>query len=621
MNLCGFVSSVILSLDRLTELSLAGNNFTGEIKIENLSFLQSLNISNNLFNGGLDWNYSGLSNLEVFDAYNNNFTDFLPLGILSLEKLKYLDLGGNYFYGKIPESYGNLIGLEYLSLAGNDLIRKIPDELIELKQLKLLNLFMNRLHGSIPDFTADLPSLETLGLWMNNFTGVIPENLGQNEKLQQLDLSSNKLTAKLVQLNLSNNLLLGSLPFSLSNFSSLQILLLNGNKFSGPIPPSIGELQQVLKLDLRGNSLSGLIPPDIGNCFHLTYLDLSQNNLFGSIPSEISNIHILNYLNLSRNHLNETIPKSIGSMKSLTTADFSFNDLSGKLPESGQFSFFNASSFAGNPHLCGSLLNNPCNVTSIRNPPSKSPGEFKLIFALGLLLCSLIFAGVAIVKAKSFKRNSSDSWKMTAFQKVDFTVSDVLECTRDGNVIGRGGAGIVYHGKMPNGVEIAVKKLVGFSTSSHDHGFRAEIRTLGNIRHRNIVKLLAFCSNKETNLLVYEYMRNGSLGEALHGKKALIAVILIVTLTAATAIVVQKIQVFSPDPTMAIPVSSAAVVFYQTAIQIQGQGKGTMTIEETVVVGNSVVAVVIHHMMIILTRQRKMNPRSQRSLRDCQGRE
>lgn len=54
---------------------------------------------------------------------------------------------------------------------------------------------------------------------------------------------------------------------------------------------------------------------------------------------------------------------------------------------------------------------------------------------------------------------------------------------------------------------------------SHDHGFRAEIRTLGNIRHRNIVRLLAFCSNKETNLLVYEYMRNGSLGEALHGKK------------------------------------------------------------------------------------------------------
>lgn len=706
MNLYGSVSpvsSVFLSLDKVTDLSLAGNNFTGEIKIENLSSLRSLNISNNAFDGGLDWNYSSLENLEVFDAYNNNFTDSLPLGISSLEKLRYLDLGGNYFLGKIPESYGNLLSLEYLSLAGNDLQGKIPgelgnltnlreiylgyynvfeggipkefgklvnlvhmdiskceldgpiprelgnlnsldtmflhtnllsgsipkelgnltglvnldlsinaltgevpNELVSLQQLRLVNLFMNRLHGSIPDFFAAFPRLETLQLWMNNFTGTIPENLGGNGNLQTLDLSTNKLTgtippnlcasnqlrilillknflfgsipeglgkcfslvrvrlgqnflngsipdgfiylpqlnllelqdnylsgnlsengnsasvpAKLSELNLSNNFLSGSLPFSLSNFSSLQNLLLGGNKFSGPIPASIGQLQ-VLKLDLSGNSLSSEIPVEIGNCFHLTYLDLSSNNLTGPIPPEISNIRILNYLNLSRNHFTNTIPKSIGSIKSLTIADFSFNDLSGDLPESGQFAFFNASSFAGNPLLCGSLLNNPCNVTATTRTQKKASEEFKLVFALGLLICSLVFAAAAIIKAKTFKKggSSSSSWKMTAFRKLEFTVSDVLECMKDGNVIGRGGAGIVYHGKMPNGTEIAVKKLLGFGRShSHDHGFRAEIRTLGNIRHRNIVRLLAFCSNKETNLLVYEYMRNGSLGEALHGKK------------------------------------------------------------------------------------------------------
>ncbi|KAM0968295.1 hypothetical protein ACFX2A_016962 [Malus domestica] len=55
--------------------------------------------------------------------------------------------------------------------------------------------------------------------------------------------------------------------------------------------------------------------------------------------------------------------------------------------------------------------------------------------------------------------------------------------------------------------------------SSHDHGFNVEIQTLGRIRHRHIVRLLGFCSNHETNLLVYEYMPNGSLGEVLHGKK------------------------------------------------------------------------------------------------------
>lgn len=703
LNLFGSVSPSISSLDRLSHLSLAGNNFTGTIHITNLTNLQFLNISNNQFSGHMDWNYSTMENLQVVDVYNNNFTSLLPQGILSLKnKLKHLDLGGNFFFGEIPKSYGKLVSLEYLSLAGNDISGKIPGELgnlsnlreiylgyynsyegggipvefgsltklvhmdlsscdldgsipkelgnlkelntlylhinqlsgsipkqlgnltnllyldlssnvltgeipiefINLNRLTLLNLFLNRLHGSIPDYIADFPDLDTLGLWMNNFTGEIPYKLGLNGKLQILDLSSNKLTGvipphlcsssqlkilillnnflfgpipqglgtcysltrvrlgenylngsipngflylpklnlaelknnylsgtlsengnsssnpvSLEQLDLSNNALSGPLPHSLSNFTSLQILLLSGNQFSGPIPPSIGGLNQVLKLDLSRNSLSGEIPPEIGYCVHLTYLDMSLNNLSGSIPPLISNIRILNYLNLSRNHLNQSIPRSIGTMKSLTVADFSFNEFSGKLPESGQFSFFNASSFAGNPKLCGSLLNNPCKLTRMKSTPGKNHSDFKLIFALGLLMCSLVFAVAAIIKAKSFKKKGPGSWKMTAFKKLEFTVSDILECVKDGNVIGRGGAGIVYHGKMPNGMEIAVKKLLGFGANNHDHGFRAEIQTLGNIRHRNIVRLLAFCSNKETNLLVYEYMRNGSLGETLHGKK------------------------------------------------------------------------------------------------------
>ncbi|CAI9769287.1 unnamed protein product [Fraxinus pennsylvanica] len=700
MNLYGSVSPAISRLDKLMELFIDGNNFTGEIKIENMSSLRFLNISNNQFSGSLEWNYSSLANLEVLDAYNNNFSSYLPLGILALKNIKHLDMGGNYFYGKIPERYGDLTGLEYLSLEGNDLRGKIPRELgnltnlrqiylghinvfeggiprefgklmnlvimdlstcglvgsippelgnlksldtlflyinrlsgpipkqlgnltslkrldlsfnaftgevpyelVNLRQIKLLKLFSNRLHGSIPSYIADYPNLEVLGLWNNNFTGTIPRNLGQNQAIKDLDLSSNKLTGtipkdlcalkrlrililqknflfgslprelgmcsslvrvrlgqnylngsiptgfiylprlnyvelqnnmlsgslsengnsssrpnKLSQMNLSNNQLSGSLPFSLSNLSSLQILSLNGNNFSGPIPSSMGELHQALKISLSGNSFVGEIPPEIGNCVHLTYLDLSNNNLSGSIPREISNIRVLNYLNLSRNHLNGNIPPSIGSMASLTTADFSFNDLSGKLPESGQFSLFNASSFAGNPQLCGSTISNPCNATAVTSPQRKSHSAFKLTFFFGFLFC-LVFVTAAIIKAKLFKKNTSNSWKITAFQKLDFTVSDVLECIKDGNVIGRGGAGIVYHGKTSNGVEFAVKKLLGFGSNSHDHGFRAEIRTLGNIRHRNIVKLLAFCTNKETNLLVYEYMRNGSLGEALHGKK------------------------------------------------------------------------------------------------------
>jgi serine/threonine protein kinase len=43
----------------------------------------------------------------------------------------------------------------------------------------------------------------------------------------------------------------------------------------------------------------------------------------------------------------------------------------------------------------------------------------------------------------------------------------------------------------------------------------SQIKTLGKIRHRNIVKLLGFCSHQGYNLLMYDYMPRGSLGEHL----------------------------------------------------------------------------------------------------------
>ncbi|KAG6639547.1 hypothetical protein I3843_10G103500 [Carya illinoinensis] len=538
---CGLEGPIPPELGNLINLDtifLQINQLNGWIppQLGNLSSLKTLDLSNNALTGAIPVEFSGLHELTLLNLFINKFHGEIPRAIAELPKLEVLKMWQNNFTGAIPSKLGQNGRLIELDLSSNKLTGLVPKSLCLGRKLKILILLHNFLFGPLPDDLGQCYTLQRVRIGHNYLTGLIPNGFLHLPELSLMELYNNylsgplpqdtsKVTSKLVQLNLSNNRLSGTLPTSIGNFPRLQILLLDGNRFTGEIPFDMGQLKNILTLDLSRNNFSGRIPPEIGNCLLLTSLDLSQNQFTGPIPVQISQIHILNYLNVSWNHLSQSLPKEIGSMKSLTSADFSHNNFSGPIPETGQYSVFNSTSFAGNPQLCGPYLS-PCSYLSSSPLESHNhsgsrpqvPAKFKLIFALGLLLCSLVFAVLAIMKTRKMRRNSN-SWKLTAFQKLEFGSQDILECIKENNIIGRGGAGIVYGGTMPNGEEVAVKKLLGISKgSSHDNGLSAEIRTLGKIRHRNIVRLLAFCSNKETNLLVYEYMPNGSLGEVLHGK-------------------------------------------------------------------------------------------------------
>ncbi|XP_061966174.1 G-type lectin S-receptor-like serine/threonine-protein kinase CES101 [Populus nigra] len=78
------------------------------------------------------------------------------------------------------------------------------------------------------------------------------------------------------------------------------------------------------------------------------------------------------------------------------------------------------------------------------------------------------------------------------------------------NKLGQGGFGPVYKGTLPDGREIAVKRL----SKSSGQGlveFKNELILIAKLQHMNLVRLVGCCIQGEEKMLVYEYMPNKSL--------------------------------------------------------------------------------------------------------------
>ncbi|XP_057808767.1 putative receptor-like protein kinase At5g39000 [Salvia miltiorrhiza] len=102
-----------------------------------------------------------------------------------------------------------------------------------------------------------------------------------------------------------------------------------------------------------------------------------------------------------------------------------------------------------------------------------------------------------------------------------FSLAEIQSATRgfsDAYIIGNGGFGKVYKGLIDTEsvtVGVAIKRLASNSNQGETE-FAAEIETLTKFRHRNLVSLIAYCSEQGEMILVYDYMPNGTLADHLH---------------------------------------------------------------------------------------------------------
>nr|GMD27982.1 MDIS1-interacting receptor like kinase 2-like [Ipomoea batatas] len=541
-SLTGDLPSSLSFLTKLTDLGLSANFLSGEIApylVSNWTKLTSLQLFNNSFTGRIPYEIGLLTNLEILFLFSGE----LPPGLCSGYLLEELTVNGNRFSGKLPDCLKNCKNLTRIRLEENEFTGNISEAFGVHPGLRFVFVSKNQFTGQLSPRWGQYTQLMALRMDGNKVSGSIPSELGKLTQLHVLNLDGNELSGEipaelgnlglLLNLSLSNNGLVGEIPKSFGNLSLLQYLDLSANKLNGEVPGELCKCKNLLSLNLRNNSLSGYIPSELGNIFGLSILlDLSSNSLSGMIPQNLGKLITLENLNLSHNNLSGEIPPALTGMVSLQVMDFSYNQLCGPVPRDGRFLGATSEAFLGNSGLCGNIQGLPqCRLNS-----SKAKINIgKAIIGVIVLAISLIVAVTAVSchvlrRRKKQEIEGDDEYETSVSliwnREGKFTFRDIVKATEDFSekyCIGRGGFGSVYRADLLSGQVVAVKRLdVSNSTEvplTNRHGFENEVRTLTEVRHRNIIKLYGYCSRSCFLYLVYEYVEKGSLGKVLYDDK------------------------------------------------------------------------------------------------------
>ncbi|XP_060216686.1 receptor protein-tyrosine kinase CEPR2-like isoform X1 [Lycium barbarum] len=563
-NLIGEIPESIFEMEALGTLDISRNQISGNFpkSINKLKNLWKIELFQNKLRGELPVELADLSLLQEFDASSNQLHGTLPRGIGNLKKLRVFQIFKNNFSGEIPPGFGEMQNLDAFSVYRNSFSGAFPANLGRFSPLNSIDISENKFTGEFPKYLCQNGNLQFLLAIENSFSGEFPSTYSSCKPLQRLRVSNNQLSGKipngvwglpnvlmldfsdnefsgtmtqeigaatsLNQLVLSNNRFSGEVPKELGKLTELERLYLDNNEFSGAIPSELGKLNQISSLHLEKNSFSGKIPSELGEFLRLADLNLASNLLTGSIPNSLSTMTSLNSLNLSHNRLTGTIPTTLDNLK-LSSLDLSNNQLSGEVSVD-LLTMGGDKAFAGNKGLCIDRSIR-FSMNSRLGVCSGKAGQHKLnklvVSCIVLLSLAVLMGSLLLVSYLNYKhsheaddeekleegKGTNAKWKLESFHHVEFEADEVCDFDED-NLIGSGGTGKVYRLDLKKGCgTVAVKQL--WKGNAVKVLIR-EMEILGKIRHRNIVKLYASLVKEGSNILVFEYMPNGNLFEALH---------------------------------------------------------------------------------------------------------
>ncbi|KAG0466495.1 hypothetical protein HPP92_018075 [Vanilla planifolia] len=577
MGLKGTISGDISYLTELKSLDLSYNNNLGgtlPLTIGNLKHLDTLILAGCSFSGNIPQELGDLANLTFLALNLNQFTGRIPASLGLLSNLYWLDLADNQLTGPIPVSSNSSPGLDQLvntkhfHFDKNQLSGTIPESLFSSK-MTLIHLLLdsNKFNGQIPDSLGLVTSLEVLRLDRNSIVGSVPSNINNLKAINELNLANNQLSGPMPNLTGMNNLNYVDLsnntfdadeaPAWFSTILSLTTLVIESGGLSGRIPRKYLAFNKYSKSDANKHITWSINPQscrcsypyqgllvfrapffrDVTNSTKFQELERSLWTKLSLTPGSVYLSHVMfnndNYLEMQ---LKLFAPTEMFLRSEILNLGFYLSKQNFKPPaEFGPYYFIASPySFPGDNGGKKSL--------SVGVISGIAVGSIALLIVLMIVVTYAIKqkkrAEKAEEKSKPFgktlnytlKKGTSwvsavkDSGGAPQLKGARWFSLDELKRSTDNfsqhNEVGSGGYGKVYRGTLSSGELVAIKRAQQGSMQG-GREFKTEIELLSRVHHKNLVSLVGFCFEQGEQMLVYEYIPNGTLRENLMGRNGM----------------------------------------------------------------------------------------------------
>ncbi|XVE51734.1 hypothetical protein DITRI_Ditri02bG0064500 [Diplodiscus trichospermus] len=546
----GEIPSTFANLENLQTVWASDNAFTGNIPEfigNNWTKLTVLRIGG-IYNGSSSLNFvRNLKNLTDLVLRNVLLTGIILSNITELQSLQKLDLSFNNLTGQIPSALFTMNSLTDLFLGNNSLSGTIPSQKSEA--LKTIDLSYNLLSGSLPSWVnSDLQ----LNLVANNLTlNSSNSRLLPGLECLQRSFPCNRNPPLYANFSIkcggpqmnsagitfeAENRTLGAAAFNVTSsrnwavsnvglFADRRNQQYVQNTLTQVRSTNTPELYQTSRLSPGSLRYYGL-GLENGNYtvkffFAETGFPDRSTQSWRSLARRVFNVYIQGTLLLR----DFDISKEAGGVERAITRNFTANVKENHLeihlfwagkgtcctPEQGYYGP-SISAISVVPNFIPSVSGKPQYNSRENNPTGLIVGIAVPVVVVALIL---IFA---IIYVKRRKEDDDEEVLLGIGPRPNtFSYSELKAATEDfspSKKLGEGGFGPVYKGTLSDGRIVAVKQL---SVASHQgkNQFVTEIATISAVQHRNLVKLYGCCIEGNRRLLVYEYLENKSLDQAL----------------------------------------------------------------------------------------------------------